>query len=131
MTGRSNLLLCNKWTVPATGLGLGVLMGAAVAVGGHPWLGLWCFGLMVAYVAVLLVFRRSGTVRVISDQPDERYRALAARAERVAGLVLVLALLAGFVVEVARGHSGAPYTWFGFLYGVTFITSAAVLNRRG
>jgi uncharacterized membrane protein YfcA len=130
MTARSNPPL-GKWTVPGTGLALGVLIGLAVAAGGHPWWGLWCFGVMVVYSAVLLLFRRSGTVRILSDQPDERYRALAARAERIAGLVLVVALIAGFIVEVARGHSGAPYTWLGFLYGVTFVTSAAVLNRRG
>jgi|SRR5690242_248582 len=130
MTVRCNPAALGKWTVPATGLVVGAVIGGAMAVGGHPWWGLWCFGVMVAYLGVLFAFRRSGTVRTLHDQPDERFRAIAARAERVAGLALVLAILSGFLVEAARGHSGAPYTWLAFLYGVVFVASTAILNRR-
>jgi hypothetical protein len=35
------------------------------------------------------------------------------------------------LVEVARGHSGTPYTWLGALAGLTYILAVAYLRWRG
>lgn len=41
-----------------------------------------------------------------------------------------MSVLVGFVVEVARGGDGAPYSWLGALGGVSYLTAIVWLSRR-
>jgi hypothetical protein len=35
-----------------------------------------------------------------------------------------------FLVEIARGHEGSPYTWLGALAGVAYVAAVAFLRWR-
>ena len=60
----------------------------------------------------------------------ERFRAIDIHATAIAGLVLIAAVIAGFLVEMARGHDGQPFTWLGALAGVAYLVAVAVLRFR-
>jgi len=45
--------------------------------------------------------------------------------------VTITAIIVAFAVEVARGHSGAPYTWLGALAGITYLVAIVALRLRG
>jgi hypothetical protein len=34
-------------------------------------------------------------------------------------------------VELAGGHSGAPYTWLAAVFGLTYLAALTVLRLRG
>jgi hypothetical protein len=40
-------------------------------------------------------------------------------------------IIVAFVIELARGHSGAPYTWLGAIAGLAYIAAIAVVRARG
>jgi hypothetical protein len=52
-------------------------------------------------------------------------------ASALAGLVVITAIIIGFVVELARGHDGNPYGWLGTVAGVAYLVGIAVLRFRG
>jgi hypothetical protein len=80
---------------------------------------------------VVLVSRRSETVRGLLDRKDERLVVIDLRATAAAGLALILAVIAGAVVELARGHSGTPYIWLGGLAGIVYVGAVLVQRVRG
>jgi hypothetical protein len=47
-----------------------------------------------------------------------------------AGMVLVVAVIAGFVIEIARGQDGQPYAVLGAIAGVSYIAALVVLRLR-
>jgi hypothetical protein len=101
-------------------------------VGSGPGLGLALFAILVAFaLAVELSARRSETVRGLLDQGDERIRGIDLAATAVAGLAVITAVIAAFVVEVFRGRDGTPYSWLGAIGGVSYIVAVVVLRVRG
>jgi hypothetical protein len=44
---------------------------------------------------------------------------------------VIIAIIIAFVVAVARGHSGAPFTWLGAIAGLAYLLSVVTLRRRG
>jgi hypothetical protein len=36
-----------------------------------------------------------------------------------------------FVIDLARGHSGAPYSWLGAIGGLAYTAAIVVLRIRG
>jgi len=48
--------------------------------------------------------------RLRGDGRDERFDALDRRATAHAGLAVILAVIVGFIIEIANGRSGAPFT---------------------
>jgi hypothetical protein len=52
------------------------------------------------------------------------------RATALAGLVVITAVIVGFIVEVARGHDGSPYTWIGALGGVAYLIGLLIGRWR-
>jgi hypothetical protein len=40
-------------------------------------------------------------------------------------------VIVAFLVEIARGHDGSPYTWLGALAGVAYVAAVAFLRWRG
>ena len=114
----------------------GVLMGLVYLVafwaGGSLAYGVFGLVVMVAFSLLLLVARRrSETVRGLLDHRDERISAIDLRATAVTALAMIAVVLVAFVVEIARGQSGWPYSMLGAVGGVTYLAAVIVLRIRG
>ena len=69
------------WVTPATGVAIGLVYLIAFSIGGQPGNGLIGLGIMVAFSAAIVVLgRRSETVRGILDHRDERLAGIDLRA---------------------------------------------------
>ena len=120
------------WSTPALSAVFGVVFLFAFLAGGHPLIGVLALGLMlVAAAASALLGRFSETVKGLMDRRDERIVAIDHRAVAGAAMVLVLVLIGGATVELARGHSGAPYSWLSAVFGLTYLATLTVLRLRG
>jgi hypothetical protein len=51
-------------------------------------------------------------------------------ASMFAGMVLVVAVIAGFVIEIARGQDGQPFAVLGAIAGVSYVAALVVLRLR-
>jgi hypothetical protein len=122
----------SKWFAPATAVALGLAVFGAQWVGGDPGSGLVSLAIMTAFGAVILLGGRSETIRGLrGDGRDERFRHIDISATALAGLAVILALVVAVIVELARGHSGNPYTWLGAIWGVTYLIAIVVFRIRG
>jgi hypothetical protein len=128
-SGRRNAVF---WATPALAVLGGVAYLVAAWVSGRPGLGAVLLGIMLAFAAVLvLASRRSETVRGLLDRRDERIVRIDLVATATAGVAVILAVIAGAVVELTRGHSGAPYTWLAATGGVVYLGTVVVQRVRG
>ena len=114
----------------------GVLMGLVYLVafwaGGSLAYGVFGLVVMVAFSLLLLVARRrSETVRGLLDHRDERISAIDLRATAVTALAMIAVVLVAFVVEIARGQSGWPYSMIGAVGGLAYLVAVIVLRIRG
>ncbi len=122
----------SRWFILATCLFLG---GVSVLVS---WLGgqiasgliglavLACFGLFIA------VAGGSETIRGLrGDGRDERFALIDLRATAAAGQALIVAVIVGWLVEIARGHSGSPYDWLGAVGGLAYALAVGFQRWRG
>ncbi len=122
----------SKWCLPLFAVALGVVMCVAQAIGGHTGSGFVSLGIMVAFGAAILFGGRSETIRGLrGDGRDERFQQIDVHATAIAGVTVIVAIIIAFIVEVARGHSGAPFTWLGAIAGVSYVVAVAVLRLRG
>ncbi|MEV0269721.1 hypothetical protein AB0H43_13155 [Hamadaea sp. NPDC050747] len=120
------------WATPAMCLAGGLAYLIAAWIGGRPGLSLVLLALMLAFgVILMLAGRKSETVRHLLDRRDERITAIDLKATAAAGGVLVVAVLAGAVVELGRGHSGEPFTWLAAIAGVAYAAAVIVGRVRG
>ncbi|HVX41069.1 MAG TPA: hypothetical protein VHB25_15995 [Gemmatimonadaceae bacterium] len=118
-----------KWFLPLFSLALGVLMLVAQWIGGDPGSGLASLAIMAALGVVFLAGGRSETIRGLrGDGRDERFCQLDIRATAFAGTAAIAAIIVGFMVDVATGGNGAPYTWLGAIAGVAYL--GAVVYQR-
>ena len=44
---------------------------------------------------------------------------------------MIAAIIVAALVELARGHSGAPYSWLGAIGGITYLVAIIALRLRG
>jgi hypothetical protein len=125
--------LCrSKWFLPLFALALGGMMFGAQAIGGHPGSGLVSLGILAFTGAIFLFGGRSETIRGLrGDGRDERFQRIDIHATAFAGTVVITAVIAGFVVEMARGHDGNPYTWLGAVGGVAYLAALVLMRLRG
>ena len=122
----------SKWFLPLFSLALGVVLLAALWIGGDPTGGVGSLLILAAFGAVFLVGGRSETIRGLrGDGRDERFKQIDIHATAIAGLAVITAIIVGFVVEVARGHSGSPYSWLGAVGGLAYLVAVIVLRFRG
>ncbi len=122
----------SKWFMPLFVVALGLLMFAAQWIGGNLGGGLESLGIMTAFGAVLLFGGRSETIRGLrGDGRDERFRQIDIHATAIAGFVVIVAIIAAFVVALARGKSGSPYDWLGAIAGLAYLAAVIVLRIRG
>lgn len=121
----------SKWFLPLFSVALGVIMFAAMAVGGHVGPGFLSLGIMVAFGALVLAGGRSETIRGLrGDGRDERFAEMDLRATAFAGVALITAVIVAFIVEIAQGHSGAPFDWLGAIAGCAYLLAIVVLRLR-
>jgi hypothetical protein len=120
------------WVTPAAGVAGGLIYLIAFWLGGKPVYGLIALGVMVAFsAAIALLGRHSETVRGLLDHRDERLAGIDLRATAVTAVVMILAVLAGFVIEVARGHDGEPYALIGAVGGLGYLAAVGYFRVRG
>lgn len=120
------------WATPAFCVVMGLVYLIAASISGQPYLGVMLLIFMVVFAA-LVVFAswRSETVRGLLDRRDERIVGIDLRATAAAGTAIILAVIVGAVVELGRGHSGAPYTWLAAVGGVAYLAAVVVQRMRG
>src|SRR5262245_51428252 len=122
----------SRWSQPAFALALGVLLFAAMWIGGDPRTAVFSFVVMAAFAALILFGGRSETIRGLrGDGRDERFRQIDIAATAIAGMVVITAVIGAFVVEVARGHDGSPYAQLGAIGGLAYVVAIVVLRLRG
>jgi hypothetical protein len=122
----------SKWFLPLFAVALGLVMFGAQWIGGHPGGGLASLGIMTAFGAIVLFGGRSETIRGLrGDGRDERFSQIDIRATAFAGTAVIIAIIVAFVVELARGNSGAPYDWLGAVAGVAYLIALVALRLRG
>jgi hypothetical protein len=122
----------SKWLLPTFALALGVVVFVAQWIGGSPSSGLVSLAILAGFGLLILIGGRSETVRGLrGDGRDERFRQIDIHATAIAGTVVISAIIVAFIVEVARGHSGSPYTWLGAIAGLAYLAAVIVLRLRG
>jgi hypothetical protein len=121
-----------KWFVPAFSVAAGLVIFGAQWIGGDPGSGLVSLGIMTAFGALILFGGRSETIRGLrGDGRDERFKTIDIHATALAGLAVITAVIIGFVAELARGHSGEPFTWLGAIAGLTYLAAVVIFRIRG
>ena len=122
----------SKWFVPLLSVALGIVVFGAQWVGGDPGSGLVSLGIMAGFGALILLGGRSETIRGLrGDGRDERFRMIDIHATALAGLAVILAIIVAFIVELAKGHNGNPYSWLGAIGGLTYLVAVVVFRIRG
>ena len=122
----------SKWFLPLFAVALGLLTFVAQWIGGNPRSGLVSFAILAGAGLVLLLGGRSETIRGLrGDGRDERFREIDIHATALAGIAVITALIIAFLVELARGHNGEPYSWLGAIGGITYITAIITFRFRG
>ena len=122
----------SRWFLPLFAVFLGAAMFAAQAIGGHPGSGLVSFGVLALTGALVLFGGRSETIRGLrGDMRDERFQRIDIHATAFAGTVVIVAIITGFLVEVARGRDGNPFTWLGAIAGAAYLAAVIVMRVRG
>ena len=122
----------SKWYLPILSVVLGVVMLIAMWIGGDLKSGVISLGIMTGFGALFLFGGRSETIRGFrGDGSDERFRQIDIHATAFAGIVVITAIIIAFVVEVARGNSGEPFTWLGAIAGLAYLLAVVVFRIRG
>ena len=121
-----------RWAAPLVGLTIGIAYLIAAWISGNPVLGLEMFAIMLLFTGGLVIAaRRSETVKGLMDGRDERITSIDLKATALAGGVVLITVIGAFVVEIARGQDGLPYSWLGALGGVSYIGAVIALRLRG
>ncbi len=122
----------SRWLLPLFSAGMGIVTLAAAWAGGQPVTGIIALGVMTGFGLLVLLAGRSETVRGLrGDGRDERFAQIDLRATAATGLVLIIALIVGWLTEIARGHSGRPYDWLCAIGGLAYLLAIALLRWRG
>lgn len=123
-----------SWIVPITCVVIGVAYLTVGVFRGDVTSGVVGLAIMLAYGAVLVLFRRrSEAVALLGGgASDERRAAITSRAHDTTGQVLVLVLVAGMFWSLAtdNGHAGV-FVALAAIGGFTFIGSTIWHSVRG
>jgi hypothetical protein len=125
-------LTSSRWFLPLFCLAMGVVLFVAAWIGDDPGKGAFFLGVMAAFGLLVLLGGRSETVRGLrGDGRDERFRMIDVHASAIAGIVLVTVLIGAWIVELARGRDGEPYTQLMAVGGVAYLAAVAFMRWRG
>jgi hypothetical protein len=120
------------WATPILGLVIGIIYLISFSVGGRPLDGAIALGVMVVFSVILaLVGFRSETVRGLLDHRDERITAIDLRATAAAALAMIIAVLIGFVIQVAQGRNADAYEVIGVVGGLAYVAAVGYFRSRG
>jgi len=116
-----------RWMFVAYSTVLGLLVGTAAWVGGERLFAVLAVAVLVVFGLVASV-TPFGTLKASSQ--DEREQAIGAEAALISYGVLIVAIIVAWLVELARGNSGAPYFWLAAIGGATYGGALFVVNAR-
>ncbi len=120
-----------RWALPLLAVTIGLAYLVAGLLGGDRSFGVFGLILMVGTAAAFLVLSRfSETVAGLLDRRDERINRIDSEAAMIAGVAVIIAVIVGFIVEIARGQDGSPYSMLGAIGGVTYIVALVFLRLR-
>jgi hypothetical protein len=122
----------SRWFLPLFSVVLGVVIFVAQWIGGDPGGGLVSLAILCGFGALILFGGRSETIRGLrGDGRDERFREIDIHASAIAGTAVITAIIIAFIVELAQGHDGAPFTWLGAIAGFAYLAAVIALRVRG
>jgi len=120
-----------RWAIPGVAVLAGLAYLVVGLVGDNYPLAFGGLGLMLSIaVGFVVLARYSETFAGLRDRRDERINALDAGATLFAGMVLLVAVLVMFLVEIAQGRDGMPYSALGALSGVSYVVALVWLRFR-
>ncbi|WP_435747171.1 hypothetical protein [Nocardioides sp. SYSU DS0663] len=120
-----------RWAVPGVAVIAGLAYLVAGVMGDDLTFGLVGLGVMLAVALVFVAASGwSETAAGLRDRTDERINQIDQSASLAAGMTVLLAVLAMFVVEIAQGEDGSPYYQLGALGGVTYLVTLVWLRFR-
>jgi hypothetical protein len=123
--------LRSKWFLPLFAVFLGAVFFIAQAIGGDPGGGAISFAILTVFGLLILLGGRSETIRGLrGDGRDERFAKMDIHATALAGMAVITAVIVGFLVEIAQGKDGMPYTWLGAVGGLTYLVAIIVFRLR-
>ena len=118
-----------RWTLPLLAGTIGVVYFVAGWVGDNRDFAIFGLILMTAIAAgIVLLSRYSETVAGLLDRRDERINRIDAEATTIAGIAVIVAVVVGFVVEIAQGQDGSPYSMLGAIGGVAYFAALVFLR---
>jgi hypothetical protein len=122
-----------RWYLPGVALAIGVAYLLTQGAGGDWSGGAISFAIMAALAVACAFGSRWDVIRQLrADTRDERGAAIDLRATAFAGIVVIVAVIVAFMVELARGGGDAgPYALIGAIGGVSYVAALVVLRRRG
>jgi hypothetical protein len=122
----------SRWFMLAFCVALGGVVLLASWLGGSLASGLIGLAVLTGFGLFIALASGSETIRGLrGDGRDERFALMDLRATAIAGQVLIIAVIVGFLVEIARGHNGNPYGWLGALGGLSYALAVAYFRWRG
>ena len=131
-SNRCQSLARSRWFMLAFCICLGGFVLLASWLGGQLGAGLIGFAVLGCFGLLISLASGSETIRGLrGDGRDERFALIDLRATAVTGQVLIVAVIVGWLVEIARGHSGNPYQWLGALGGLAYLLAVAFFRWRG
>jgi len=120
-----------RWALPLLAVTIGIAYLVAGWIGGDRSFGVFGLVLMVGTaIAFLLLSRFSETVAGLLDRRDERINRIDNEATMIAGMAVIIAVIVGFVVEIAQGGDGSPYSMLGAIGGVSYVAALVILRFR-
>ena len=120
-----------RWGTPLAAVAMGFAYLIAGWLGGDRDFAVGGLVLMVGVATAMLIAARfSETVAGLLDRRDERINTIDTQATVFAGMVLITAVIVGFVSEIARGEDGQPYAMLGAIGGVSYVAAVVVLRFR-
>ena len=122
----------SRWFMLALCVALGGVVLLASWLGGSLASGLIGLAVLTGFGLFMSLASGSETIRGLrGDGRDERFALMDLRATAIVGQVLIIAVIVGFLVEIARGHNGNPYGWLGALGGLSYALAVAYFRWRG
>ena len=122
----------SRWFMLAFSVALGGVGLLASWLGGSLASGLIGLAVLTGFGLFISLASGSETIRGLrGDGRDERFALMDLRATAIVGQVLIIAVIVGFLVEIARGHNGNPYGWLGALGGLSYALAVAYFRWRG
>ena len=132
ISDRCQSLARSRWFLLVFCVCIGGFVVLASWLGGQLAAGLVAFAVLGGFGLLISLASGSETVRGLrGDGRDERFALIDLRATAVTGQVLIVAVIVGWLVEIARGHSGNPYQWLGALGGLAYLLAVAFFRWRG